>query len=839
MQMLDAGWSAAPAPPDAGTARDALAGLSWTPARVPGSAGLLLDSGVAAHALESVDWWFQTEFEADPAAPGEEVVLHLGGIATVAEVYLNDELVLESESMFAEHALDVGRRLDGRNHLAIRCRALSPLVAQPRRPRARWRSRLVEDGGIRWFRTMLVGRMPGRAPGPPVVGPWRPVWLERRRGSVLEGLRVRTRLDGDDGVLSLRALVRTIGGAPPSELVLEVEGVSGSFAAPLAMAPHLEGSSIAGELRIPSVERWWPHTHGRPVLHQVRVVDRSDGEHGAVMATTRVGFRSLAAGPSVDHDLDRNGIDLHVNGVRVFCRGAIWMPGDEERYDASGRALRALLERVQEAGMNMLRVPGIGAYESERFHDLCDEMGILVWQDFMFANMDYPFVDDGFRRLAVDEAAEALVRLAARPSLAVLCGNNEVEQQAAMLGLDPAIGRAEFFGTTLPALAVESGADAIYLPSAPFGGDLPFRTDRGVANYFGVGAYRRPLADARAAGVRFAAECLAFANVPDDDVVATLAMPPDPRWKAGVPRDAGSDWDFDDVRDHYLSLLFGVEAADLQRSDPTRYLELSRAVSGEVMAELFGEWRRGASSCRGGLVLWLRDLVPGAGWGLLDHRAAPKVAFEHLRRLLQPASVWTTDEGLNGVAIHVANDGPLPLSATLRASLFHDLEQPVGDAQELLDLAPHVTVERNVESMLGRFVDASWAYRFGPPAQDVIVATLERGSGDAGEPIAQAFRFPAGRPIAVESADRLGLTAQASAEDDGIVVRVASRRLAYHVRLDVPGFDPADNSFSVEPGGSRVVALRPRIPGAPFDGGRITALNLRGRIEMRMEGTQP
>ena len=106
-----------------------------------------------------------------------------------------------------------------------------------------------------------------------------------------------------------------------------------------------------------------------------------------------------------------------------------------------------------------------------------------------------------------------------------------------------------------------------------------------------------------------------------------------PRWKAGVPRDAGSGWDFDDVRDHYLALLYGVDPGELRRADPDRYLELSRAVTGEVMAQVFGEWRRGASPCGGGLVLWLRDLVPGAGWGVLDDRG------RHQDRVPPPSAV--------------------------------------------------------------------------------------------------------------------------------------------------------------------------------------------------------
>ena len=94
-----------------------------------------------------------------------------------------------------------------------------------------------------------------------------------------------------------------------------------------------------------------------------------------------------------------------------------------------------------------------------------------------------------------------------------------------------------------------------------------------------------------------------------------------------------------------------------------RYLELSRHASGEVMAEVMGDWRRAASPCRGALVLWLKDMIAGAGLGVLDHRGAPKVAYHYLRRALAPVAVWMTDEEVNGVDVHVANDRPGDLAA--------------------------------------------------------------------------------------------------------------------------------------------------------------------------------
>ena len=278
----------------------------------------------------------------------------------------------------------------------------------------------------------------------------------------------------------------------------------------------------------------------------------------------------------------------------------------------------------------------------------------------------------------------------------------------------------------------------------------------------------------------------------------------------------------------------------LRRVDHGRYLELSRAVSGEVMAEVFGEWRRAGSPCGGGLVLWLRDLAAGAGWGVVDHRGEPKVAYHHLRRALAPVAVWTTDEGLNGVSAHIANDPPAPLSARLRVSLYRDLELQVHEASPVIELPGRSHAAYDVEQLLGRFVDASWAYRFGPPPHDLLVASLERQDEQGYELLSQSFRFPAGRPTASESADRLGLVAEAEALADATVrVRVQSRRFAYGVRVHVPGFTADDDAFSIEPQGERIVLLRSREPAGEYSGGALTALNLDGRLRIQTQDGAP
>jgi beta-mannosidase len=333
--------------------------------------------------------------------------------------------------------------------------------------------------------------------------------------------------------------------------------------------------------------------------------------------------------------------------------------------------------------------------------------------------------------------------------------------------------------------------------------------------------------------VRFAAECLAFANMPDEQGAGGLA-PGDPRWKEGVPRDPGASWDAEDVRDHYLGALFGLEASELRRSDPERYAELSRAVTGEVMAEVLGEWRRAESSCGGALIHCLRDLRPGAGWGILDHSGRPKAAYHHLRRALSPLAVWSSDEGLSGIVAHVANDGPEAVRVRLRVSLYSDLEKKVGEVVRELELEAHGGCHHDVEELLGRFVDVSWAYRFGPPAQDLVALRLE--DPESGALLSQSFRLPAGRPLVREPASRLGLTAAlAPAGERAHRLTLRATRFTYGVRVEVPGYLASDEEFSLEPGCERTIDLEP-LAGAADPVGALAALNLRGRLSIRMVG---
>src|ERR1700690_3503210 len=208
-EELRDGWEAADSEPGACADPSLLGQLDWRPALVPGNAADVLErSGVgrrelAAAPMDSRDWWFRRRLVVRPPAAGEQLVLVFEGLATVTEVYLGGVCILRSDSMFESSAVVVTALLAAESELVICCRALAPLLAVTRRPRARWRTRVVADGGLRFFRTMLIGRAPGFAPGPAVVGPWRPIRLERRRRLAITQLQLRSRVVGADGVLEV------------------------------------------------------------------------------------------------------------------------------------------------------------------------------------------------------------------------------------------------------------------------------------------------------------------------------------------------------------------------------------------------------------------------------------------------------------------------------------------------------------------------------------------------------------------------------------------------------------------------------------------------------------
>jgi beta-mannosidase len=822
--LADAAWECAPSRPGAIDGPHGLdaADLEWIPATVPGTAaGALRAAGrwTWGHDDEAVldgqDWWWRTTADLDAAPAAAGWVLDAAGLATLADVWVGDDHVVSSDNMFLAHRADLAPGRSGPVPVVLRCAALAPRLTE-RRPRPRWRTRLDRSQNQRWFRTSLLGRNDGWTSWAAPVGPWGALTLRAVDvAPVVVSHRLHTSVAAGTGTVRVEVLVRSA--SPPAAARVHVGDVT--VAADLVTGD--DGARITAVVTVAAVERWWPHTHGPQPRYDVTVV-----VDGTEIGLGRIGFRDVGV------DTSDGGFTVEVNGTAVFCRGACWSGPDAVSLAPDPASLRRALEAVRDAGMNMLRIGGYTVYESDTFWDLCDELGLLVWQDCMLAAFDPP-EDPAWLDSLDAEVAGVFARLGGHPSLAVICGSSETHQQAAMVGLAPGGWASPALDERIPATAARLLPGVPYVASTPTGGDLPFFPDRGIGHYFGVGAYLRPPDDARSAGVRFAAECLAFGTPPEraevDRVFGGAARAGhDPLWKLAVARDVGTSWDFEDVRDHYVRTLFGVDPLAERYEDPEHALDLGRAAVVELMTAAMAGWRRPGSACAGALVLAWQDLWPGAGWGLRDAGGVAKAPWYGLARVLAPVAVTVTDDGLAGLRIQDHNDRPGPVAATLELEVTR-LDGGADERGEMpVTVGPGSAVEHNAVALLGGFRDLNRAYRFGPAAHDAAIVTLRGADGSV---LADAVHLCAG-PARPREAD-VGLAAVARPAGDGWVVEVTTERLAQYVVAEITGGSVTDAWFHLPPGRRRVLPVT--LPAGRTPTGTVRALNSRVEVPVTVD----
>jgi len=457
--------------------------------------------------------------------------------------------------------------------------------------------------------------------------------------------------------------------------------------------------------------------------------------------------------------------------------------------------LRQSLTLMRNAGANMIRIGGTMVYEQDEFYQLCDELGLMVWQDFMFANMDYPFDDEAFYRSVEIEVTQQLERLCQHASITAYCGNSEIQQQVAMLGFDKSVWEIPFFEKTLAEFCKNIHPDIPYISSSPNGGQLPFISHQKLSHYYGVGAYLKPVSDVRNHNVKFTSECLGFSNIPtaktrNSVLSGDLPMTHNPVWKQRTPRDSGTGWDFEDVRDHYLKQLFNVDPTHMRSFDPDKYIRLSEVVTGEIMSQVYQEWRSQYSNCHGGLVWFMKDLWPGSGWGIIDSEGDPKACYYYLKRAWQPISIALTDESINGLHLHLINETQKDFSGTILLDLINESSTVIANAQKDIQVSANTKQIFNAEELLNHFYDITYSYRFGPAKHHIVSAKLVDTNGQlvnesAYFPMAEQFKM-------VDTSVKIDIE---QINEDTYQIKILSSKFLYAINLETPGYIAEDNFF--------------------------------------------
>ncbi|MEU7474758.1 glycoside hydrolase family 2 protein [Lentzea sp. NPDC042327] len=756
-QTLHDGWQLSVV---AGPAPDSLRGVR-VPAAVPGSTHLdllaagLIEDPFLDRAEESLrwmhrtEWRYDTEFEASAVA-GERADLVFEGLDTIAAVQLNGVLVGTAANMHRTHRFDVRPFLaDGTNELVV---TFSSALTRAEEVEGRLGRRdHAYPHPFNMIRKMACSFGWDWGPDLQTAGIWKPVRLERWHTARLASVRPLVTVDADGtGRVEVHADVEHADPAAPKALRLRVEVNGETFEA------NCEGDRGVVTALVPDAELWWPVGYGEQPRYDVTVSLLGPdglldgGQH-------RVGFRTV----TVDVEPDEVGTPFTfvVNGRRVFAKGANWIPDDHFLTRVTRDRLARRVDQAVEANLNMLRVWGGGIYESDDFYDVCDERGVLVWQDFLFACGAYPEEEPLWSEVEA-EAREQVARLAGRPSLALWNGNNENQWGFADWGWPEQLGGRtwglRYYTELLPAVVAELDPTRHYSPGSPHspGERHPNDADHGTRHEWEVWN-RVDYTRYRDHVPRFCSE-FGFQGPPtwttlthwvhDEPLTSTS-----PAFLAHQKAEDGNGKLDRGLAPH---LPVPEEFADWHWATQ---LNQARAVAFGI--EHFRSWWPRTT---GALVWQLNDCWPATSWAAVDSGERRKPLWYALRRAFAPR-LLTVQPRDGRSALVVVNDHDEPWSGELRVE-----RQAVGGAVLEKVSLPFAVAARSAAAV--ELPDSVVVP--GDPVREVLVATAD----------AERVVRPFAEDVDLDL-DPAPLTAEVVAVEGGYRVDVRARSYAGDVVL--------------------------------------------------------
>ncbi len=356
-------------------------------ALVPGTSHtVLLDAGlipdpyrdaneVALQWMFDVDWRFSRLLRLAHADSEERVEIVFEGLDTVAEIRIDGELLEQTRNMHRSYRVDVTRFADGREHVLTVDLLSATAYAESERERLGERPSTYPTP-FNYMRKMACSFGWDWGPDLRTAGIWRPVRVERWSPARLAAVRPIVRVDGATGMVDLQ--VDIVGGTD-APLTLTARVGDGSASSVTVTGAETARLSVA----VPDARLWWPAGYGEQPLYPVEVALVDQAGESLDTWRHRVGFRSIQLHTSDDEW--GTSFRLDVNGTAVFVKGVNWIPDEHFLTRITRDRLAARLTQAREANANLIRVWGGGIYESDDFYDLCDELGLLVWQDFLLA----------------------------------------------------------------------------------------------------------------------------------------------------------------------------------------------------------------------------------------------------------------------------------------------------------------------------------------------------------------------------------------------------------------------------------------------------------------------
>lgn len=613
--------------------------------------------------IDTVDWEYQTRFVFKPKENVQKAYLVFEGLDTYADVYLNDSLILVANNMFRYWKVDCLTGLKkGENTLTIK------FSSAVNRGKAEARKLTYTLPGDEKVFTRKAGYHYGWDWGPRFVtcGIWQPVKLVLQTGTVevLDHHLVQTELSDQQAILQLNTSLSTTENTPVTIRVFD------------KASNTLLGSSqqkVVGTSVVPTVvtiknpKRWWCNGYGDPHLYTLRIEVENKTNADKIITFNKIGLRTI----ELVQEPDSLGKSFYfkLNGKPVFIKGANYIPPDNflPRVDAS--TYQNLVKKAKEANMNMLRVWGGGVYAADAFYEACDEQGILVWQDFMFACVMYPG-DTAFIENARIEAEQQIKRLRHHASLALWCGNNEVSEAWHNWGWQKQYAYSKkdstsiwhdylhLFEDVLPKAVSQLDPAHAYWPSSPqHGWGRKQSMLEGDSHYWGVWWGLQPFDLYNQKVGRFMSE-YGFQGMPSSTLFKNITEETEISLHSPVVLHHQKHPTGFQTIDHYLQQTHNKP----KTFEDYRYV--SQLVQAEGMKIAIEAHRRSQPYCMGTLYWQLNDCWPVTSWSSIDSYGIPKAAHYSITKAFEPFLTSVANEH-DSYAIYAVSDHPAEVTLTI------------------------------------------------------------------------------------------------------------------------------------------------------------------------------
>lgn len=725
--------------------------------------------------LADRDWVLRRTFEHD----GGDGVLVVDGLDTVAEVRINGALVLSARNAFRRFRVPVSGLKSGTNEITITLRSSTKAAnklqdGQPFYVPYSTSNCPIPNGNMLRKPQCDFGWDWNIALAP--FGVWGDIRIEPCGPVIHDVLVSQSHAKG-----SVTLSVEVFAG--------EGEGpVSARICGQSASAEVLDGKATL-VLTVADPALWWPAGQGAQVLHDLTIT------YGPAQMTRRIGFREIDLVSEPD-EAGRS-FGFRVNGRDVFAKGANWIPADALHGRVTREGVRDLLQSAVDANMNMIRIWGGGRYEPDWFYDLCDELGLMVWQDFMFACNLYPSTPEFLREIDA-EVRDVVRRIGHHACLALWCGDNELIGaltwfEESRKDRDRYLVSYDRLNRTVEAALFQTQADANWWPSSPSPGPMSFGDawhddSSGDMHFWSVWHEGRDFDHYRDVSPRFCSE-FGFQSYPSMEVVRTFADPADFNIAAPVleshQKNAGGNARIAETMFRYFR--FPAKFED--------FVYVSQVQQGLAIQTAVSQWRSLKPHCMGTLYWQLNDTWPVASWSSLDYGGGWKVLHHMARRFYAPVVVVAVPQG-DEIIIRAVNDAATPVTIRVEASALNvsgqRREQVVSTVTVASDCAVEVARISKGDFDVQEMLHLRWTGE-GVDGEDAF-ALRPYKSYDLGPPSA-----------------RLAVSAQQG--DWMLTLQTDALALFVTVEADVRGRF-SDNGFALLPGQSRQIRFTPSDKGA-------------------------